>query len=87
MTTSVTLNDVGDILYVRLRDGEVAKTRAFGDDRQVDFDADGAVIGAEFIGIEGKLDLRGLPDSEQIRDALASMMPPHIADRCELAAD
>ena len=52
MTTSVTLNDAGDILYVRLRDGNVAKTRAFGDDRLVDFDANGMVIGAEFIGIE-----------------------------------
>ncbi len=87
MTTSVTLNEPGDILYVRLRDGEVAKTRAFGDDRLVDFDADGMVIGAEFIGIEGKLDLRGLPDSTRLRDALVTMMPPQIADHCELAAD
>ena len=87
MTTSVTLNDAGDILYVRLRDGNVAKTRAFGDDRLVDFDANGMVIGAEFIGIEDKLDLRGLPDGERIRNTLASKMPPQLADHCELAAD
>lgn len=87
MTASVTLNEVGDILYVRLRNGDVAKTQAYGDDRLVDFDAEGLVIGAEFVGVEGKLDLRGLPDSERIRDALTSMMPPRIADRCELAAD
>ncbi|MDE2988643.1 MAG: DUF2283 domain-containing protein [Chloroflexota bacterium] len=87
MTASVTLNEVGDILYVRLRNGDVAKTQAYGDDRLVDFDANGLVLGAEFIGVEGKLDLRGLPDSERIRETLTSLMPPQIAEHCELAAD
>ena len=72
MTDQVKLNDVGDILYVHLREGEIAKTRAFGDDRLVDVDANGVVLGVEFIGIDGELDLRGLPEQEAIQDAIVS---------------
>ena len=51
MTDAVTVNDVGDILYVRLREGRIAATKALGDDRLVDVDADCVVLGVEFIGI------------------------------------
>ncbi len=71
MTTSVTLNESGDLLYVRLREGQVAKTRAFGDDRLVDFDADGMVIGAEFLGVDGQVNLRGLPESARLSEAIS----------------
>ncbi len=71
MTSSVTLSESGDLLYVRLREGPVAKTRAFGDDRLVDFDAHGMVKGTEFIGVDGEVDVRGLPESEQLRKAIS----------------
>ncbi len=87
MSESVKINDVGDILYVRLREGKIAKTKAFEADRLVDFDENHQVLGVEFIGIDDQLDLRGLPDSERLRDVLASMMPSQLADRCELVAD
>ena len=63
MTESVRFNDVGDILYVRLREGKVATTKAFGDDRLVDLDENRAVLGVEFIGIEREIDLRGLREA------------------------
>ncbi len=59
MPEQVKLSDDGDLLYVKLREGQVAVTREFGDHRLVDFDANGMVLGAEFIGIDGEIDLRG----------------------------
>ncbi len=90
MATSVNLNDVGDIVYVRLAQGEVAETRAFGDDRLVDVNAAGGVLGAEFICAEGKIDLQGMPEQDRIRDALLASAsqgflmlsnPPHTDDQ------
>ena len=74
MTTlpSVTFSEQGDILYVELEESSVAKTRAYGDDRLVDFGSDGQVIGAEFIGIASSVDLRGLPETERLREAITS---------------
>jgi len=75
MTTSVNLNEAGDIVYVRLAQGEVAETRAFGDDRLVDLDAAGGVLGAEFICAEGRIDLQGMPEQRRLRDALLAAGP------------
>lgn len=66
MTTSVRFSDDFDLLYVTLREGQVTLTREFGDHRLVDFDARGAVLGAEFIGLDGGIDLRGLPDHRKL---------------------
>ncbi len=66
MTTSVKVSDDFDLLYVTLREGQVTLAREFGDHRLVDFDARGAVLGAEFIGLDGEIDLRGLPDHRKL---------------------
>ena len=71
MAASVKLSESGDLLYVRLCEGHVSTTRAFGDDRLVDFDANGAVLGAEFLGVDGQVDLRGLPESDRLREAIS----------------
>jgi uncharacterized protein YuzE len=59
-----------DMLYVRLRDGQVARTKEFGDLRHVDLDEDGLVIGVEFVGASGGLELEGLPEAEAVAAAL-----------------
>jgi len=56
-----------DILYVRLGSGAVARSRAFGDSRIVDFNAGGQPIGVEFIGASAGVDLSGIPEGERIR--------------------
>ena len=86
MTGQVKFNDIGDILYVRLREGRIAKTKTFGDDRLVDVDANGVVLGVEFIGIDGELDLRGLPEQEAIRDAIVSSAVGNMNVRSDSAA-
>ncbi len=84
MTASVKFNDVGDILYVRLRAGKIATTRTFGDDRLVDVDANGAVLGVEFIRIDGRLDLRGLPDEADLLSVIKEQGPSDLEVLTEL---
>ena len=84
MEPSVRFNDVGDILYVRLRDGHVATTAAFGDDRLVDMDENRSVLGVEFVGVEEEIDIRGLPDQARLRDALLSSLLSHLTVRYNL---
>ena len=57
----VTMSDQGDILYLTLRETSIVKTREYGDERLLDFDRDGQLVGAEFIGVASYVDLRGLP--------------------------
>ena len=78
MAESVKFNDVGDILYVRLREGRITATRTFGDDRLVDVDADGDVLGVEFIGIEDQVDLRGLPAEADLLTVVKEQVPSHL---------
>ncbi len=78
MATSAKFSDDFDLLYVTLREGLAAVTREFGDHRLVDFDTTGAVLGAEFIGLDGEIDLRGLPDERRLRDILLTQAPNHI---------
>ncbi len=59
-----TKSDVGDILYVQLSDEPVARTREYGDECLVDFDAGGGIVGAEFIMIDEQFDLTKIPSSE-----------------------
>ena len=79
MSAEVRVNEVGDLLYVRLRDGKIARTDTYGDHRLVDVDAHGSVLGAEFIGVDSEIDLRGLPEAARLRDALLSHAPPSFS--------
>ena len=57
-------------LYVRLNQSAVHQTRAFGDFRIVDYDADGRIVGVEFLQINGGIDLHGLPEHQRLQRAL-----------------
>ncbi len=78
MTQRVKFNEVGDILYVRLRDGKIATTKEFGDHRLVNLDASGVVLGAEFIGLDGEIDLCGLPEEGSLLSAVQDQVPSHL---------
>lgn len=58
-------------LYVRLSESAVHETREFGDFRMVDYAANGAVVGVEFLQIAGGIDLGGLPERRRLRAVLA----------------
>ena len=78
VTQRVKFNDVGDILYVRLREGRIVTTKSFGDHRLVDLDASGRVLGAEFIGLDGEIDLCGLPEEGTLLSAVQDEVPSHL---------
>lgn len=71
---AATQNDQGDILYVQLSDSPVASTREYGDECLVDFDANGAVVGAEFIMIDEQFDLARIPSAESFERAVKSYL-------------
>ena len=60
----------GEIVYVRLRNTRPVVSREFGDLCNVDYDAEGQVVGVELIGRLGDLSLLGLPEADRVRDAL-----------------
>ena len=66
----VSVNDAGDILYVRLNDAAIHTTREFGDCRMVDYDSQGHVVGVEFLQIVGGIDLDGLPENRRLQTVL-----------------
>ena len=60
---SITYLPDDDILYLRLREGKVGRTIDDGDVwRNIDRDANGAVLAAEFVNASRGINLRGLPD-------------------------
>ncbi len=78
MTALAKFSDDYDLLYVSLREGKVAVTKEFGDHRLVDLDASGVVLGAEFIGLDGEIDLCGLPEEGTLLSAVQDQVPSHL---------
>ena len=74
----VEMNDVGDILYLRLLRAKITRCREFGDWRNLDCDGEGRLIGVELIGLPRGVSLLGLPEADRIRDALIAHGPPQL---------
>lgn len=74
-----TQNDEGDILYVQLSDEPIAKTREYGDECLVDFDAAGGIVGAEFIMIDEQFDLTQIPSAELFEPAVKAFLASRAA--------
>jgi uncharacterized protein YuzE len=66
----VTYDEDADALYVCLSDAEVAETRNLGDLRLIDYSADGAVVGVEFISVSQGVDLDGVPFGPTVAAAI-----------------
>lgn len=62
-----------DILYVQLSDAPATETDIIDGFRFVDRAADGSVVGAEFLGARGGIDLRGLPECNRL-ETLVSVL-------------
>ena len=59
-----------DALYIRLSDRPYAYGEDFGDERRVDYAADGSPIGVELLCVSLGVDLADLPRAQQIAEAL-----------------
>jgi uncharacterized protein YuzE len=60
-----------DVLYVRLTDGASIRQKSLGDLRIIDYSAEGAVLGVEFIGASEGVELRDVPFAETIQELIA----------------
>ena len=55
-----------DAAYVRVRDTRISRTSPLDSQRILDYDADGELVGIEFLAIHQGLDLRDLPYHDQL---------------------
>ncbi|MGD9893914.1 MAG: DUF2283 domain-containing protein [Dehalococcoidia bacterium] len=62
-----------DILYIYLRDAAIVRTRGLGPWRNVDLTADGNVVGVEFVNASDGVDLRGVPESSDVVQAMEAI--------------
>jgi uncharacterized protein YuzE len=61
-----------DTLYVRLSDQPVGSTTPLDDLRILDHDADGTLVGVEFIDVSRGIDLHDLPFGPELEQVIAS---------------
>ncbi len=64
--TGATCDRDGDTLSVRLTDAPCARQECLDDVRIVDYPEARAVVGVEFIGASGGVDLAGVPLAERV---------------------
>jgi uncharacterized protein YuzE len=63
-----------DAIYVYLSDQPVAYTRELDDYRLIDYSADGAVVGIEFLAVSGGIDLGDIPLPAMQKAALLGLL-------------
>ena len=66
----ITYDRDADALYVRLSGASVARTTSLDDFRMIDYSADGAVVGVEFIDVTAGVDLEDVPFNQKIEDII-----------------
>ncbi len=57
-------------IYVYLNEAPTARTVPVDDCRNVDYSADGAVVGVEFLDIEARVDLHDIPFSQRVESLI-----------------
>jgi uncharacterized protein YuzE len=69
-----------DILIVRLRDAAVVRTLNLGHWRNIDLDAEGHVVAAEFVNAAGAgVDLDGVPEHDTVARLIHEAGIPALA--------
>ena len=62
-----------DAIYVQLIDAEVKRSRTLDDFRLIDYSADGRVVGIEFLGVGGGVDLSDVPYSQKVEKLIGEL--------------
>lgn len=73
MSAQIEYDPEVDAMYIRLRRAKVTSTRSLDDSRNVDYDANGAPIGVELLGVSRGVDTSDLPKRVEIEQALAKL--------------
>ena len=64
-------DEEADAIYIRLSDKDYSYGEELDRERRVDYAADGAPIGVEFLCVSTGVDLRDLPEQKTIAELLA----------------
>ena len=75
MSGEVTYDPDADVVYVLLNDIHVEKTKALDDVRLIDYSADGAVVGIEFINASAGIDVRDIPFAQTVEGLIRDSGP------------
>ena len=59
-------------LYVYLSEGTIARTKCLDDLRNVDYTADGEVVGVEFIDVSVGIDFQNVPFAHLIQELITA---------------
>ncbi len=62
-----------DAIYVYLVDAPVDHTASPGDVRVIDYSKDGRIVGIEFLGVAGGVDLSDLPSRSTIEKLISDL--------------
>lgn len=62
-----------DAIYVYLNEGDVARSQPLDDLRIIDYSGSGRVIGVEFIGVSGGIDLSDLPFHDKVEKLIGEL--------------
>ena len=62
-----------DAIYVTLSEGEIERSVSLDDFRNIDYSADGAVVGVEFLGVRGGVDLADVPYSHKVEKLIGDL--------------
>jgi len=62
-----------DAIYVWLADAKASKSAQLDDFRNIDYSADGAVVGVEFIDVSGGVDLSDIPYSQTVERVIGDL--------------
>jgi uncharacterized protein YuzE len=64
-----------DAAYVYFAPGDHFRTEHLDDGRNIDYDANGRVLGIEFLGVSQGVELDGLPDAQTLERLLYEQLP------------
>ncbi len=73
--TDLKYDSEADSLYVRFTFDQPARSVPLDDLRLIDYSEDGGVIGIEFIDVSGGIDLRDIPFSQDVEEAIRARGP------------
>ena len=76
-----------DAVYVTLTDKPASRQKFLDDYRIVDLAEDGSVVGVEFLGVSGGIDLTDLPEQDLLRRAVGPVLADVAKRQAESAAD
>jgi len=72
----ISYSQESNAVYITLSGEEVKRTRVIDDDRIVDYDAEGEVVGVELLGASFGIDLTDLPERDRLESELRFLRLP-----------